>query len=80
MGNNNGICLDDATWRRVQKVARARGVTEDTVVQEAIEAYLQRQGGTLADAFEELGIVGCVKDAPPDLSTNEAYFEGFGRD
>lgn len=22
--------------------------------------------------------VGCIKDAPADLSTNKAYFEGFG--
>jgi hypothetical protein len=22
--------------------------------------------------------IGCVKDAPKDLSTNKAYFEGFG--
>jgi hypothetical protein len=27
---------------------------------------------------EKLGIIGCAKDLPPDLSTNPAYMEGFG--
>ena len=27
---------------------------------------------------EKLGLIGLVADLPPDLSTNKAYFEGFG--
>jgi hypothetical protein len=32
------------------------------------------------DALNEAGMIGMVKDAPPDLSTNPKYMEGFGRD
>ncbi len=30
------------------------------------------------DLAEELGIIGIAKNLPADLSTNQAYFEGFG--
>ncbi|TWT73845.1 hypothetical protein Pla123a_37390 [Posidoniimonas polymericola] len=32
------------------------------------------------EAFERLGLVGCIKDGPNDLSTNPKHMEGFGRD
>jgi hypothetical protein len=32
------------------------------------------------DEARDLGLIGVVKDAPADLSTNERHFEGFGRD
>ncbi|MBX3413008.1 MAG: antitoxin family protein [Pirellulales bacterium] len=32
------------------------------------------------DVFLAAGLLGCVKDAPPDLSTNPKYMEGFGED
>ena len=32
------------------------------------------------DLAKELGLIGMLKDAPEDLSTNKDYFEGFGRD
>ena len=35
---------------------------------------------TLFDALNARGLIGCIKDAPPDLSTNPKYMEGFGRD
>ena len=33
---------------------------------------------TLGDAFNERGMVGSIKDAPPDWSSNPKYMEGFG--
>ncbi len=30
------------------------------------------------DAAQELGLIGLITDAPADLSTNKAHFEGFG--
>jgi hypothetical protein len=30
------------------------------------------------DLAREAGVIGCAVDAPPDLSTNPAYFAGFG--
>lgn len=34
---------------------------------------------TLFDALSERGIIGSITDAPPDLSTNPKYMEGFGQ-
>jgi hypothetical protein len=33
---------------------------------------------TVQAAMVRLGLLGCIADAPPDLSTNPQYFEGFG--
>ena len=33
---------------------------------------------TLFDFFNEAGLIGCVDDAPSDLSTNSLHMEGFG--
>jgi hypothetical protein len=33
---------------------------------------------TLYDALLERGLIGFVKDGPPDLSTNPNHIEGFG--
>lgn len=30
------------------------------------------------DAMNERGLIGCIQDAPPDLSTNPKHMEGFG--
>jgi hypothetical protein len=35
---------------------------------------------TLYDALQARGLIGFLKDAPPDLSTNPKYMEGFGQD
>jgi hypothetical protein len=36
-------------------------------------------GPTLYESLERAGLIGCVKDAPADLSTNPKYMEGFGK-
>ena len=40
---------------------------------------LDRREPTLFELFDEVGLVGIVTDAPPDLSTNPSYMEGFGK-
>ena len=37
-------------------------------------------GKSLYEGLKEIGAIGAVKDAPPDLSTNPKYMEGFGKD
>ena len=37
-------------------------------------------GRSLYDALEERGMIGFMRDAPPDFSTNPKYMEGFGQD
>jgi predicted DNA-binding antitoxin AbrB/MazE fold protein len=34
---------------------------------------------SLFDVLDAAGLVGCITDAPADLSTNRKYLEGFGK-
>jgi predicted DNA-binding antitoxin AbrB/MazE fold protein len=36
-------------------------------------------GPTLFELLDKAGLIGCVKDGPPDLSTNPKYMEDFGK-
>jgi metal-responsive CopG/Arc/MetJ family transcriptional regulator len=62
--------------------SRAKGQTPSDLVRVALESYLGResQPGSAYDAAEESGLIGCVRHAPKDLSSNRRHFEGFGRD
>lgn len=62
--------------------SKATGRTESDLVREALESYLGR--GTphriAYDLAEEAGIIGSLKNAPPDLSASPRHFKGFGTD
>ncbi len=34
---------------------------------------------SLLDAFQKRGMIGSIKDAPPDWSSNPKYLDGFGQ-
>jgi predicted DNA-binding antitoxin AbrB/MazE fold protein len=36
------------------------------------------ENGSFFEAASRLGYLGCLKNTPPDLSTNKQYMEGFG--
>ena len=72
----------DEILKRFDKLSRDKR-------EELIDRLEQRQtadanggppGRTLGDAFNERGMVGSIKDAPPDWSSNPKYMEGFGQD
>lgn len=73
---------------RVEELARISGMSPVDVVRVALEEYASRRGNcnatqdgqTLFDRVERAGLIGCLKGAPADLSTNPKYMEGFGRD
>ena len=66
--------------RRLEEEASMNGKRESDVVREALEKHLAQAGReTCYDLARKLGLIGCLKKAPPDLSTNRKYFEGFGR-
>jgi hypothetical protein len=55
------------------------------VLNEALAAFQPKmsdsgpiEGESFADAAKRMGFVGCIKNTPPDLSTNKNYLEGFG--
>jgi hypothetical protein len=60
---------------------RARGQTSSDVVRVALETYLGGGSGTSSayELAEEAGLIGSVKRAPKDLSTNRRHLEGFGK-
>ena len=59
---------------------RAHEVRKDPshIIREALTEYL-KPAENARDAFARAGLIGAVKKAPRDLSTNKKYFEGFGR-
>jgi hypothetical protein len=60
--------------------SRAQGQTPSDLVRIALESFLKR-GDSPHSAYEEAkaaGLIGCVRRAPRDLSTNRRHFEGFG--
>lgn len=67
--------------RRIRQRAQSAGRRPSAVVREALEHHFAAQSPTPScyDLAREAGVIGCVTDAPPDLSTNPAHFEGFGR-
>jgi predicted DNA-binding protein len=67
--------------RRLKERSRATGTRESQVVREALEQYLSqdRMEETAYDLLQRAGLIGCVYDAPRDLSTNKRYFKGFGK-
>jgi Arc/MetJ-type ribon-helix-helix transcriptional regulator len=56
-----------------------RSVSE--VVREALEEHVRKAGKqeSAYDVAKRLGIIGMVKNAPRDLSTNRRHFRGFGK-
>ncbi|MGA8201263.1 MAG: hypothetical protein WB814_14420 [Candidatus Sulfotelmatobacter sp.] len=65
---------------RLRHSSRVSGQTPSDLVRIALENYLRGESSTgsayeLADAA---GLIGCVRRAPKDLSTNRRHFQGFG--
>jgi len=48
-------------------------------IESTAEAPSNSTEPTLYEAMEKAGLIGCIKDAPPDLSSNPKYMEGFGK-
>jgi len=86
MAAGHQLPIDAKLEERIAEVANAAGMTPGQVLRQAIEDYAAAHALTAAnpeigsqfDAFQEAGLIGCLKDAPPDLSTAEEYLEGFG--
>lgn len=56
---------------------------EQEIVSLSIQSATEVPGNgaepTLYDLLDKAGLIGCIKDAPPDLSSNPKYMEGFGK-
>jgi len=65
------VRLDAKTERLVERLARKRGQTKSEIVREAIGAMAQQMNGSdrAKHPYEAVrDLIGCVHDAPPDLS------------
>jgi predicted DNA-binding protein len=67
--------------RRLKHLARSSGTRESELVRESVEQQLA--GGdhamTAYERFKKAGLIGVVRRASKDLSTNPKHFDGFGR-
>lgn len=66
--------------RRLKAAARQSGTKESVLIRTAVERQLNA-GEATATAYDRLkkaGLIGIVRGASPDLSTNPRHFEGFG--
>lgn len=86
MHQNRRFSLDTDLAHRIEALARATRSTPGDVMRKAFEEYEANHNGSLDDATEEsafealkrVGIIGCVKGGPTDLSSNPKYLEGLG--
>jgi hypothetical protein len=79
------IHLTNEQQERLARLAAQTGKPWDEVFGEALQTLEQQSRPangapqeTVHAAMVRLGLLGCVQDAPADLSTNPRYMEGFG--
>ena len=75
------VRITDQLRQRLEEEASLNGKSASDIVREALHLYFTTRPAreTFYDLARRIGIIGCVKNAPPDLSTNRKYFAGFGR-
>lgn len=76
------VDVDEATRRRIEEIAKTRGISPADVIRAAVEKYATDEAdmGSWLERAEAFGLVGCSTGGPSDLSTNKDHLEGFGRD
>jgi Arc/MetJ-type ribon-helix-helix transcriptional regulator len=75
------VKVPEALDRKITAAVKRRGVQKSSVVREALERYLDETHEARKGSFLDLAgdLIGCVKDAPPDLASNPKHLEGYGR-
>ncbi len=66
---------------RLRDSSRVKGQTPSDLVRIALENYLIEESstGSAYELAEAAGLIGSVRRAPKDLSTNRRHLEGFGK-
>jgi len=74
------IRVSERLHSKLAKLARATGRTESEMVREAVQEYVERHGAqeSCYEIAREMGLIGCIKDAARDLSTNPKHMARFG--
>ena len=75
------IRIDPKLRRRIRERAWGDGKSESDVVRQALHEYVRntKKSESAYDIALRIGLIGSVKNAPPDLSTNKKYFKDFGK-
>jgi Arc/MetJ-type ribon-helix-helix transcriptional regulator len=73
--------LPEQLDRKLSAVVKRRRARKSDVVREALERYMEESHEIRKGSFLDLArdLVGCVKDAPADLSSNPKHLDGYGR-
>jgi metal-responsive CopG/Arc/MetJ family transcriptional regulator len=73
------VRIPEALGQRLSSRSRMQGQSESELVRQALENYLSqsKEEGSAYELAREAGLIGSVKRAPSDLSTNRRHFEGF---
>lgn len=74
--------VSEALDRKLAAVVRRRGMQKSAVVRQALEQYLDDSSEVRSGSFLALAgdLVGSIKDASADLSTNPRHLADFGFD
>ena len=73
------VRISERLCERLAAEAAATGRRESDLVREALAEYLasRDRGESAYEVAKRLKLLGCARDALPDLSTNPDHFEGF---
>ncbi len=66
---------------RLRHRSQSKGQTPSDLVRDALETYLGKAESSKSayELAESSGLVGCMRHAPKDLSTNRRHLDGFGK-
>lgn len=66
--------------RKVKEAAHRLGIRESDLVRSAVELHLaaENNAGTAYERAKRASLIGVVRGASRDLSTNPKHFDGFG--
>jgi hypothetical protein len=66
--------------RRLKQAARGRGTRESDLVRVSVERQLAGEDHAITayERFKKAGLIGIVRGASRDLSTNRRHSDGFG--
>ncbi len=69
-----------ALCRRLKEAARRKGTRESDLVRGAVERQFAAEDEeiTVYEHAQKAGLIGAVRGAPQDLSTNAKHFDGLG--
>jgi hypothetical protein len=75
------VRVDESLKRELEAEAREKGVRPSDIVRQVLEQHARERSPrpNARELAERLGILGCAKGLPADLSTNPEHMEGFGR-